>query len=173
MHRNIFRFAVWLLLATVFLANRSFGQFAQRGGVEGFVLDASGAAVVGAQVTLTDPGQNQTRQATTDSTGHYAFSDLTAGQYRGSVKQQGFETATSEPLALNIGSNTVALDTGQANLSTNVSERQIEQLPLNGRNFTAIAALTPGVATTPQLNINPGGTFSVGAQFASGGTFFT
>ena len=194
MRRSSMQLAVWLLLAAVFLANRSFGQFAQRGGVEGFVLDASGAAVVNAEVTLTDLGQSHTRQATTDGTGHFVFSDLTAGQYRLSVKQQGFETVMSEPITLNIGrnsrydfrlrpgsatqsvtvtSNTVALETGQANLSTNVSQQQIEQLPLNGRNFTAIAGLAPGVATTPQLNINPGGTFSVGAQFASGGTFFT
>jgi hypothetical protein len=192
MCRSILQLAVWLLLAAVFFATRSFGQFAQRGGVEGFVLDASGAAVVNAEVTLADLGQNQTRQASTDGTGAFCVHDLTAGQYQLSVKQQGFQPATSEPIALNIGrtsrydfklrpgsatqsvtvtSNTVALDTGQANLSTNVSERQIEQLPLNGRNFTSIAALVPGVATTPQLNINPGGTFSVGAQFASGGPF--
>src|SRR5579862_8490570 len=107
---------------------------------------------------------------------------------------QGFETTTSESVAVNIGRNTrydfklkpgsvtqsvtvtsgtVTLDTGQADLTSNISERQIEQLPLNGRNFTTIAALVPGVATTPQLNVNPGGTYSVGAQFASGGVFFT
>lgn len=175
-------------------AASGWAQFAQRGGVEGFVLDPSGAAIVSADVTLTDLGQNQTRQATSDGTGHFAFSDLVAGQYLVTVKKQGFETATSEPIMVNIGRNsrydfklrpgsttqsvtvtssTVALETGQADLSTNVSERQIEQLPLNGRNFTSIAALVPGVATTPQLNINPGGTFSVGSQFASGGVFFT
>ena len=44
---------------------------------------------------------------------------------------------------------------------------------MNGRNFTSIAALVPGVSTSPQLNVNPGGTYSVGAQFASGGVFFT
>src|ERR1700742_1655068 len=136
MRRSIFQFAVWLLLAAVFLASRSLGQFAQRGGVEGFVLDASGAAVVNAGVTLTDLGQNQTRHANTDGTGHFVFSDLAAGQYQLSVAQQGFATATSEPIALNIGrnsrydfrlqpgsatqsvtvtSNTVALETGQAN----------------------------------------------------------
>lgn len=194
MRQNILQFAVWFLLAVVFLGSRSFAQFAQRGGLEGFVQDPSGAAIVNAEVSLTDLGQNQNRQATTDNTGHFAFNDLAAGQYQLSVKQPGFQTASSEAIPVNIGRNsrydfrlrpgsatqsvtvtssTVALETGQANLSTNVSERQIQQLPLNGRNFTAIAALVPGVATTPQLNINPGGTFSVGTQFASGGTFFT
>jgi uncharacterized protein YfaS (alpha-2-macroglobulin family) len=98
MCRNITQLAVWLLLAAVFFSNRSFGQFAQRGGAEGFVLDASGAAVVDAKVTLTDLGQNQTRQATTDGTGHFVFSDLTAGQYLLSVKQQGFRPQRRNPL---------------------------------------------------------------------------
>ncbi len=138
--------------------------------------------------------QNQTRQAVTDGTGHYAFSDLPAGQYVLSAERQGFATTKSEAVDVNIGRNTrydfklkpgsvsesvtvasstVTLETGHAELTTNVSERQIEQLPLNGRNFTSIAALVPGVATSPQLNVNPGGTYSVGAQFASGGVFFT
>lgn len=169
-------------------------QFAQRGSIEGFVFDNSGAAIVGANLTLIDLAQNQTRQAVTDGTGHFGFSDLSAGQYVISAEQQGFATAKSQAITVNIArstrydftlnpgsvaqsvtvtSGTVTLETGQADLSTNVSERQIEQLPLNGRNFTAVAALVPGVATTPQLNVNPGGTYSVGAQFASGGVFFT
>ena len=58
-------------------------------------------------------------------------------------------------------------------MDTNVTAQQFEELPMNGRNFTAIAALAPGVATYPQANINPGGTYSVGAMFAMGGTQFT
>src|SRR5271168_1699400 len=121
-------------------------QFAQRGGIEGFVLDNSGAAIVGANLTLTDLAQNQTRQGVTDGTGHYVFSDLAAGQYAVSVERQGFATTKSDAVAVNIGRNTrydfklkpgsvaqsitvasgtVTLDTGQANLSTNISERQI------------------------------------------------
>ena len=57
-------------------------------------------------------------------------------------------------------------------MDTNVSAQQFAQLPLNGRNFTSVAALAPGVSTTPQLNINPGGTYGVGAMFAMGGTYF-
>jgi len=191
--RNIYVWFAVLCWAWI-SATPGWAQFAQRGGVEGFVQDQSGAAIVGAQLTLTDLAENQTRQTATDGTGHFSFSDLAAGQYLIVVKKQGFEAATSESIMVNIGRNsrydfklrpgsttqsvtvsssTVALETGQADLSTNVSERQIDTLPLNGRNFTAIAALVPGVATSPQLNINPGGTFSVGAQFASGGVFFT
>ncbi len=193
MKRNLQTLSVVLVLLLA-CGSVAWTQFAQRGGVEGFVFDQSGAAIPGASVTLTNQGQQQARQETTDGTGHYAFNDLAAGQYALSVKAQGFETANSEAVDVNIGRNTrydfklkpgsvtqsvtvssasVVLETGQADVTTNVSQRQIEQLPLNGRNFTSIAALTPGVATTPQLNVNPGGTYSVGAQFASGGVFFT
>ena len=192
MKRNIQTYLV-VLLSLIFCFS-AWAQFAQRGGVEGFVLDQSGAAIPGATLTLTDQAQQQSRTQKTDASGRYAFNDLAAGQYVLSVKAPGFETTTSQAVEVNIGRNTrydfklkpgsvtqsvtvtsggVTLETGQANLTTNISEKQIEQLPLNGRNFTSIAALVPGIATTPQLNVNPGGTYSVGAQFASGGVFFT
>ena len=184
-------FSVFLLV-TLSLPSRA--QFAQRGGIGGFVFDASSAAVVGAHVTLTDIARNQTREAVTDASGHFEFNDLSAGDYQLAAVQQGFESAQSETITVSIGRSTrydfklkpgsvsqsvtvtgetVGLETGQANVDTTVSEKQMAQLPLNGRNFTAIAALAPGVATTPQANINPGGTYAVGATFATGGVAFT
>lgn len=177
-----------------FVAGSAFAQFAQRGSISGFVFDTSGAIIQNAQVTLLDVEHNQAQQAASDSQGHFEFTNLSAGQYQLTAASQGFETARSEAITVNIGqgtrydfklrpgaasqsitvtAETPALQTGQADVDTNISERQIEDLPLNGRNFTAVAALAPGVSTSPQLNVNPGGTYSVGAQFASGGTFFT
>ena len=75
--------------------------------------------------------------------------------------------------SVTVSSEAGGLETDNATMQTNVSERQFEQLPLNGQNFTAIAALAPGVSTYPQANINSRGTFSVGADFAIGGTQFT
>jgi hypothetical protein len=194
MRRNITQLAVWLLLAAVFLANRSFGQFAQRGGLEGFVFDPSGAIVPGALVVLTDTAQKNSAQTKANGAGHFEFTNLQAGQYVLTASASSLGEAKSEPLTVNIGrslrydfhlspgsvtqsvvvnTNSVTLETGQANVDTNVSSQQLDQLPLNGRNFTSIAALAPGVSTSPQVNINPGGTFSVGAQFASGGVTFT
>src|SRR5579862_2450931 len=85
-----------IFLSLLLGGSPSWSQFAQRGGVEGFVFDQSGAAVPGASVNLTDLAQNQTRRETTDATGHYAFNDLPAGNFSLSVKMQGFETTTSE-----------------------------------------------------------------------------
>jgi hypothetical protein len=186
--------AILSMLLPLLLASPAVAQFAQRGSVDGFVFDSSGAAVVGAQVTLVDIGQKQARETVTDKNGHFSFSNVTAAQYELDASAPDFETSKSEPITINIGSNrrydfklnagkvsqsvtvssdTQALETGQASLNTNVSEQQMKDLPLNGRNFTAVAALVPGVATTPQLNVNPGGTYAVGATFATGGTAYT
>ncbi|HUM06116.1 MAG TPA: carboxypeptidase-like regulatory domain-containing protein [Terriglobales bacterium] len=172
----------------------SWAQFAQRGGVAGTVFDASGAVVADAQITLLDVAQNQTRVATADKTGHYEFHNLAAGQYRLTASHEGFQTESSELITVNIGAvsdydfrlhvgsvnQTVTvtaeaggLETEKISIDTDITARQFEDLPLNGRNFTAIAALAPGVATYPQSNINPGGTYSVGAMFAMGGTSYT
>ena len=179
--------SLFLVLAPV----RSWAQFAQRGGIQGTVYDPSGAVVPGVQVNAVQIGQTQGRQLTSDSNGHFEFNNLVAGQYGLTATAQGFSTAKSHAITVQIGglttynfklqtgsvSQTVTvtsqgsgLETDQVSVDTNISTRQMEQLPLNGRNFTSILALTPGVSTYPQANINPSGTYSVGAQFAFGGT---
>ena len=193
MNRRIVFLTVFLFLLFV-CSGRSYAQFAQRGGVEGTVFDSSGAVVPGAQVRLLDLAQNQSRQVTTDAAGHFEFDNLTAGQYQLTAAHEGFETEKSQSVAVNLGavahydfklhtgsfrqSVTVSaeesgLETDKISVDTNITTQQFEDLPLNGRNFTAIADLAPGISTYPQLNINPGGTYSVGAMFAMGGTQFT
>jgi hypothetical protein len=180
---------LWLTLSLC-----SWAQFAQRGSLSGTVFDASGAVVPGAQIVLLDVAQNQSRQIKADKAGHFEFDNLTAGQYRLTASHEGFQTENSEAITVNIAAvanydfrlhpgsaketvtvtaEAAGLETEQISVDTNVTARQFEDLPLNGRNFTAIAALAPGVATYPQPNVNSGGTFSVGAQFAMGGTAFT
>jgi len=181
---------VFLLLVSANLQ----AQFAQRGGIEGTVFDPSGAVVPGVAITLLDLSQNQSRQIQSDTTGRFEFDNLPAGQYQLTASLQGFQTEKSEAITVNIGAisnyrfklrtgsvqqsvtvtdQPMGLETDQVSIDTNVSEKEVEDLPLNGRNFTSLAALAPGVATTPQPNINPGGTYSVGAMFAMGGTFYT
>ena len=185
----------WILVVVLLgVPHAGFAQFAQRGGIEGIVTDKTGAVVPQASVTLLDLAQKTTRQTKSDGGGHYTFPEITAGNYQVSVTAPGFESAKSTPITVSLGINsrfdlslgvgtdtqqvtvdsaTATIETGQASLNTDITQKQLEDLPLNGRNFTSIAALTPGVSTQPQLNINPGGTFSVGSQFASGGVAFT
>jgi hypothetical protein len=183
-----------LSLFLLFTTGHAWAQFAQRGGLAGTVFDSAGAVVPKAQVTLLDVAQKQTRQLTADGAGHFEFDNLTAGQYQLTATLAGFKTETTEAISVNIGAITTydfklqpgavqqtvtvsaesgGLETNQVSVNTDITTRQMEDLPLDGRNFTELAALAPGIATYPQLNINPGGTYAVGAQFAMGGTQFT
>jgi hypothetical protein len=193
MTRRIPLFAVSLLLLLLVSPNIR-AQFAQRGGIAGTVSDSSGAVVPGSRITLLDLAHNQSSQIVADASGHFEFDNLAAGQYQLTAVHDGFGTEASEPLTVNIGATTNynfklqpgkvsetitvsseagGLETDKTSIDTDLSAKQIEELPLNGRNFTSLAALSPGVATYPQPNINPGGTFSVGAMFGVGGTQFT
>lgn len=185
--RALFSMLFVLLLS---LTGESWAQFEQRGAMQGAVTDPSGAIIRGANVSLEQLGQNQTRQTTTDARGHYEFDGLVAGQYQLTVTAQGFDTAKSQSVTVNIGATSTSdfklqagavtqtvtvttegagLQTDQAGVSTDITARQMEELPLNGQNFTSIEALVPGTSTTPQPNVIPGGTFAVGAHFAFGG----
>jgi Carboxypeptidase regulatory-like domain len=192
MGRRILLLVVSLLLLLV-SANAP-AQFAQRGGVEGNVYEPSGAVVPGAQITLLNIGMADIRHVKVDSAGHFEFDNIVAGQYRLTVVQAGFETSISEPITVNLGAivhydfklrlgkvqesvtvtgDTTGIETDSIRMGTNVTTQQFEELPLNGRNFTQIAALAPGVATSPQANAGGNQTWAVGAQYAMGGTLFS
>lgn len=188
------RSLVLLVSLLMLMSGTALAQFAQRGGISGTVYDTSGAVIPGAQITLFDIAGNQVGQAKTDSSGHFEFNSIAAGQYRLSAVANGFMRMMSGLIPVAIGtvsrydfklklgsvkqtvtvsSEAVPLETEHASLNTNVTERQFADLPLNGRNFTAIVAIAPGISTYPMPNINPGGTWAVGAMFAVGGTQFT
>ena len=183
-----------LLLLLFILVSAAFGQFAQRGAIGGTVLDSTGAAVPNAQVTLIDVDHNENRTVSADSQGNYQFAGLVAGPYRLTAGGAGFQTAKSDQVDVSIGttirydfkltlgsvSQTVTvtsdaplLNTETANVGVEITTQQFQELPMSGLNFTALAALVPGGATSPENIINPGGSFAVGAQFASGGVAFT
>jgi Carboxypeptidase regulatory-like domain len=185
--RALFSMLFILLLS---FTGESWAQFAQRGGIAGSIEDPTGAVVPGAKITLVQLGQNQTRQVTGDAQGHYEFNNLVAGQYLLTATADGFSRVKSEAVAANIGAITTynfklqagsvnetvtvsaeggGLQTDQVALNSNFSTRQMEDLPLNGQNFTSVEALVPGITTYPAANVNTGGTYSVGAQFAVGG----
>ena len=185
----------FLILSTLFVLSLSvFAQFSQRGSIGGVVTEASGAVVANASVKLLDIQRNQTSSGTTDASGHYEFSQLLPGTYQVSVESPGFKKSISESLPvspqsvvrydfqLQVGSvseqvevSTAAplLETESADYDQNISQEEIASVPMNGRNWTALTELTPGVSTSPRVNINLGGTFEVGASYTSGGADYT
>lgn len=133
--------------------------------VLGTVRDASGAFVPNAKVTLTLIERNTTRTAQTNGTGEYTFGVLQNGTYTLSVEAPGFAQYQMQPFALGGGDRRrldvslvlagtqVAVDvtsappmlaTDTSSLSTQVDQRQVQDLPLNGRNFVQLAQLAAG-----------------------------
>ncbi len=134
--------------------------------VLGYVRDASGATIPGATVTLTDEQTKAVFTAKTNGQGAYEFTDVKIGQYLVTAQAGGFDLSTTQPftvtvnarqrvdVALKVGSNneTVTVDAAASLLETDSSERgqvigtrEVENLPLNGREYADLAALVPGV----------------------------
>ncbi len=161
------------------------------GTIVGHVVDASGAIVPKATVTITNQETGETRELSTSDSGDFTAPLLKPGVYRVNVTQNGFQSATTSNITLqvdqtvradstlkvggtseivSVSAAAVTLDTDSAAVGTVVSERQITQLPLNGRNFTDLIFLAPGAVQTTgeQSNrVNSGNAISVGGARTS------
>src|ERR1700685_1348341 len=156
------------LLSTLFvLTLAAFAQFSQRGSISGVVTEASGAVVPNASVTIVDVGRSQTSTASTDATGHYEFSQLLPGSYQVSVELAGFKKSVSDSLPVTpqssvrfdiqlllasvsdkvtvSGSSAQQLENEPEDLDLNIDQNEISSVPMNGRNWTSLTELTPGV----------------------------
>jgi len=103
MARRALRFNSFAAVVLLTLSLSSWAQFAQRGSLGGSVFDSSGAVVPGAEITLLDVNENQSRKLAADKEGHFAFTNLTAGQYRLTASHEGFQTETSATITVNLG----------------------------------------------------------------------
>ena len=132
------------------------------------MTDATGAAVSGASVTIANPEHGITRQMSTNSTGEYNQSGLPAGTYNVVVTAPGFKKFEARAVKLDVaekarvdvslqvgaastevvveGSAVAQVETQSSDLSGTITGTQISQLQLNGRNFTQLVTLTPGVS---------------------------
>jgi len=144
--------------------------FAQSGlsSVSGTVVDAQGNGLPGATVKLTSTGQNTQRTTTTDNDGGFSFAAVMPGSYTLVIEANGFKKATvtnvralvdkptTIPVKLEIGDVSASVEvtaggiesianTENASLGNNFVERQIQQLPLEGRNVVDLLSLQPGV----------------------------
>jgi hypothetical protein len=133
----------------------------------GTILDASGLAVAGAKVEAEEQGTRARFAAVSDHRGEYHLLGLPAGQYSVTVEQPGFRNYRQSGITLRIADRTalnVTLQVGQpaqsvevtaeapllqtatGDVSFNVDAQKVETLPLDGRNFIPLVALSPGVA---------------------------
>jgi hypothetical protein len=150
----------------------SFALFAQGGfgRILGTVTDQTGAVVAGATVSIIDTQRGLARTLTTDQAGEYNAPTLIPGTYTVRVQANGFQTLNRENVVLEVGqevrvdltpqpgsqTQTVTVteavplvDTASATLGGTLSNADINDLPLNGRNYQSLMALRPGVVVQP------------------------
>lgn len=158
-----------------------FGQ-TETGSIAGQVHDPQGAAVVGADVTVTNTATGVAATTKTNETGSYYFPSLRPSQYKLSVKATGFKESVlnvdvhvqdrlSQNISLAVGSSSETVDVNasaeevstSSSVSTEVSRSFIENMPLNGRSFQALIDLTPG-SVTAKSYYSGIGQFSVDGQ---------
>lgn len=156
--------ALLALLAAVVLAHAQVAG----GNISGVVTDSSGAAVPNAQVSVKNIATQITREVAANGDGLYSVPNLTPGDYEVRVSATGFTTAVRPDLKVEVGSELVinvelsvgnvneqvlinseppAVDLGGSTLNAVVDGKTVRELPLNGRDWTSLATLEPGVAT--------------------------
>ncbi|HVZ84480.1 MAG TPA: TonB-dependent receptor, partial [Terracidiphilus sp.] len=184
--------SVTVILLLIFA---SAALYAQSASITGQVTDASGAAIPKATVTVTSQQTGTSRTVVTDSQGRYSVLALDIGGYQVMAQASGFSTETQTGITLAVGqtavtnfklpvgtvtqSVTVSTDSGQVNTSTSevggvIGEHQMQDLPLNGRDYEQLFALVPGVqplqVASSGANFGSAPRFSVAGARISGGS---
>jgi len=177
---------MWIGLAFVLLATASLSAQTFRGTILGTVTDASGAVIAGAKVTVKNTGTGLERATQTSGDGSYSIPELPIGTYTVTVTQTGFQTFIATGVTVDVATERrvdAALKTGEvstkvevagdllpqvestsAELGGTLTADTIANVPVNGRDYTKLIYLNPGVAGSPdQISDSPGsfGTFSM------------
>src|SRR6267378_3072424 len=156
-----------LILVSVFLVVPSVSAQVSTSSITGAVTDASGAVVAGAKVEAKNEETGVVFNQNTTNSGNYSFASLTPGSYSITVTHPGFQTFSSVHNVLTVGtplvvdvtltvgtvgqtvevveSNYQRLETSNATVSDIMDTKQVQNLPLNGRNPLALLTLEPGV----------------------------
>jgi hypothetical protein len=159
------RVALYVLLGVLCTSSLALAQ--DTGQITGTVRDSSGAIFPGAQVTITNHSAGITRSTVTNSAGEYLVAGLPQGKFDVAVTGKGFkeylatgvvldasqklrvdvtlEVGTISEKVVVSGENVAQVETQSAELATTITSTQISELELNGRNFSQLITLTPGV----------------------------
>jgi hypothetical protein len=158
-----------VLVITLLFAGFAYGQGGANGTILGTVTDNSGAVVANAGVDITNIATNVTNHTQTTSSGDYTVPFLPPGSYRVTVQAPGFQKAVTDNVTLvvaqqarvnvsmrpgtvsesvEVQASAVALDTDTAAVTQTVTPTQIEQLPVENRNFVSLLFLGAGAVQT-------------------------
>jgi hypothetical protein len=178
-----------ILFLGIFTLAEGHGRAQMTATISGRVEDASGAAVAAAAVTVKNLETGATRTVTTDEAGNFRVLSLSVGLQEVRAEKTGFQAAVRTGIHLAVGQEavvnlrlevgefsqqvTIAADVPLVNVTTAqvsglVGERQVKDLPLNGRSFDNLITLNPGAINytlkSPQTSTSNGNTFSVAGR---------
>lgn len=157
-----------LLIILFVLFSESFAQ-TSTGSITGFLTDKSESVLADAQVTLTDENTGRQRATTTNNSGQFTIAQLPPSTYTLEISHTGFSTLRTKGLVLQVGqeinrtftlnvesAQTVvtvdaggaALETDSARIGGNVAAREIQELPINGRQISQLYLLVPGATNS-------------------------
>jgi hypothetical protein len=157
--------------------------------IAGTVADATGSAIAGAAVTVKNEETGAIRNATTDASGHYYISLLSVGKYEVAAEKSGFEREAQKGITLVVGQRanadfvlqigkmntslqvteqTPAVTVSTADVSGLVGERQVKELPLNGRSFDNLLTLNTGI-----VNVTAQRAGGIGTSASAVGNMFS
>jgi outer membrane receptor protein involved in Fe transport len=175
--RTVFSFVFILLLFSISLTAQTF-----RGSIQGTVTDSSGAVIPEAQVTVKNVDTGLERKVTTDQTGFFVARELPIGNYQVTVEKQGFQRAVASNVPVEVAVTRrvdVTMQAGSAGQVTEVTgeiplvdsrsntlggsfiAEQVENLPVNGRDFTKLLIMVPGTAGEPNGGGDSPGSFGL------------
>jgi hypothetical protein len=164
--------AFWALLVFLLgvLANGNLQAQVEKATLSGTALDSSGAVIVGAAIQAKNINTGIVYSAVSDGQGRYILPEMAVGTYDVSAEKAGFQKMVQTGILLTVGARRVldfkltvgqpvdvievqgqasAVDTETSSVGALIASTQMENLPLNGRNFTDLLSLAPGVATVP------------------------
>jgi hypothetical protein len=172
---------VFLAITFLALAAPAWAQF-ETATVVGTVKDATGAVVPDAKVTLTNTATGVTAERMSDGNGNYEFFTVRIGVYVITAEKAGFSVALADNIQVTVGarqrvdlsmavgqltervevsSRTILLQTDSSDRSQVITGAQTRALPLNGREYSALALLSPGVRVSPLAAGGREGSFNV------------
>jgi Carboxypeptidase regulatory-like domain len=173
MRSKAHRAALAILLgcaAVLLLATKGNSQIAGTGSIQGTVSDATGSVIPNASVILTDEATHVSRKTASNSAGAYLFPGIPIGRYDLSAAAPGFKTYVQRGIVLEVGSNIavnasltvgstdvkvevqaegLALQTEDPTFKQTIDQEAVTEMPLNGRQMTALITLSGGSSAAP------------------------
>src|ERR1700694_1365349 len=170
---------LFTFLALVLIMLTSIRVYAQVSGatLTGTVSDASGAIIPNAKISIHNVATGEVREVTTDAAGFYTAPNLLPGKYEVTVTSPGFSTAVRSGITLTVGAQqslNISMTVGEVSAKVEVtgeapdvqltssaisgvfSQSTVVELPLNGRDWTSLATLQPGVEGLGSVQANTG-----------------